>query len=101
MRYYTQLVYVTPGQEARFHEFENHVLPLMARYGGRLLLRWRRTEGCVIASDLGDPYEVHLVAFPSEADFERYLNDDIRRSFAHLKDASVDRVMLVEGTLRL
>ena len=98
MRYYTQLVFVKPGQEERFHEFEDHVLPLLDLYGGRLLLRWRRTEGCVIGSDAGeDPYEVHLVTFPTRTDFEAYSNDDARRSYLYLKDASVERVILVEG----
>ena len=39
MIYLTQLVYVRPGEEETFREFEDAVLPLLAKYGGELLLR--------------------------------------------------------------
>ena len=74
MRYYTQLVFLRPGKEAAFHEFEDHVLPLLATYGGQLLLRWRHAPGVVIETAVGDPYEVHLVAFPTAEDFRNYAN---------------------------
>ena len=99
MRYYTQLVFLRPGKEAAFHEFEDHVLPLMAIYGGQLLLRWRHAPGVVIETAVGDPYEVHLVAFPTAEDFRNYANDDARQSFLHLKDSAVERVLLIEGVL--
>ena len=99
MRYYTQLVFVRPGKEEAFHEFEDHVLPLLAMYGGQLLLRWRYTPGVVIDTTVGDPYEVHLVAFPTADDFRRYASDDTRTTYLHLKDSAVERVMLIEGVL--
>jgi len=99
MRYYTQLVFVRPGKEEAFHEFEDHVLPLLAMYGGQLLLRWRYTPGVVIDTTVGDPYEVHLVAFPTADDFRRYASDNTRTTYLHLKDTAVERVMLIEGVL--
>ena len=97
MLYYTQLIFLKPGRADVFHRFEDHVLPLLEQYNGRMLLRWRRTPDCVIESAVGDPYEVHLVAFATAADFANYVNDGTRTSFLHLKDESVERVLLIEG----
>ena len=41
MSYLTQLIYVREGHEATFSEFEDIVLPLLARHRGELLLRLR------------------------------------------------------------
>jgi antibiotic biosynthesis monooxygenase (ABM) superfamily enzyme len=97
MRYYTQLIFLKPGQADVFHRFEEHVLPLLEKYNGRMLLRWRRTQEGVIETAVGDPYEVHLVAFASVDDFTGYVNDDTRKSWLHLKDAAVERILLIEG----
>jgi len=97
MLYYTQLVFLKQDQAEMFHEFEDRVLPLLAAYGGQLLLRWRRTHGTVVQTAVGDPYEVHLIAFPTAEDFRNYVNDETRKSFLHLKDGSVERVLLIEG----
>ena len=99
MRYYTQLVFVRPGWEDAFHEFEDHVLPLLAKYGGQLLLRWRHTPGVAIDSAVGNPYEIHLVTFPTADDFRKYAGDDTRTNYLHLKNDAVERVMLIEGRL--
>ena len=99
MRYYTQLVFVRPGREEDFHEFEDHVLPLLTKYSGQLLLRWRYTPGTVIATAVGNPYEIHLVAFPTADHFRRYASDDTRTTYLHLKNSAVERVMLIEGGL--
>ena len=48
---------------------------------------------------MGDPYEVHVVAFPTADDFRRYANDETRTTYLHLKDSAVERVMLIEGGL--
>jgi hypothetical protein len=40
---------------------------------------------------------VHLIAFPTAEDFRNYVNDETRKSFLHLEDRSVERVLLIEG----
>jgi hypothetical protein len=97
MLYYTQVIFVKPGQEAVFEQFEAHVLPLLEQYRGELLLRWRQTADGVIHSSMGAPYEVHLVTFPTVDDFKAYAQDRTRQSFLHLKDSSVEKVLLIEG----
>lgn len=86
----TQLLFVKEGMEETFQTFEDGVLPLLARYGGRLLFRARLA---VLHSELGSPYELHVVEFPSEAQFEAFAADEDRRRLLALKDASVERVL--------
>ncbi len=98
MLYYTQLIYIKKGKEDLFHTFEDHVLPLLVKYNGKLLYRVRPASESIVATEVGEPYEVHLVSFPSKADFAAYAGDKERQGYLHLKDSSVARVLLVEGT---
>ena len=95
MLYITQLIYIKQDAEATFHEFEQHAIPLIAHYGGELLLRTRGGEK--IAGTMDQPYEIHLVSFPSAEHFERFKNDDNRQAFLHLKEESVRASLLAVG----
>lgn len=96
MIYLTQLIYVKPGQESVFDEFEQIAIPIVNKYNGKMLLRTRIEN--VIDSFIGKPYEIHLVAFESEDDFQNFLKDDERARVLHLKDQSVDKVVLYKGS---
>jgi uncharacterized protein (DUF1330 family) len=85
----TQLVYVHPGEEAVFDQFEAVALPLIAKHGGELLLRLRPTPETVVAGSIDVPYEIHLVRFPSDEAFSRFAADEERRNVLHLKEAAV------------
>ncbi|WP_128546974.1 DUF1330 domain-containing protein [Larkinella soli] len=98
MLYYTQLIFVKAGQEAAFHAFEDQVLPLLERHQGELILRLRSPASSVLATTVGHPYEVHLVSFPDREQFEAYRDDPERLQYMALKDESVGRVLLIEGT---
>jgi len=95
MLYITQLIYIHEGREATFHEFERLAIPLISVYGGELLLRTRGGEK--IDGSMHQPYEIHLVSFPSPAHFERFKKDDSRKAFLHLKEESVSVSMQVFG----
>jgi hypothetical protein len=41
MIYITQLIYIIPGQEAVFEQFEQVAIPLIAKYNGNYLFRLR------------------------------------------------------------
>lgn len=97
MLYLTQLIFLKPGGEAAFDEFEAHAIPIIARYGGVLMLRIRPTAETVIEAAGEAPYEVHVVSFPSAEAFENFKNDKERKDFLHLKEASVREMLLVEG----
>ncbi|HWD89504.1 MAG TPA: hypothetical protein VG367_15340 [Mucilaginibacter sp.] len=99
MLYYTQVIFIKEGQEDPFNLFESHVLPLLERHNGTLLYRVRPTDDCVIETNLGKPYELHLVSFPSREDFEGYAKDNDRLKHMHLKEASIKKAMLIEGKL--
>ncbi len=44
------------------------------------------------------PYEIHLVEFDAESDFENFKRDEERKNFLHLKEQSVQTILLVKGT---
>ncbi len=97
MIYLTQFIYIDPGKEETFHQFEDLALALLEKYQGKLLLRVRPSQEQFIAGELEIPYEIHLVSFAAEADFDAFKKDKERERFLHLKDASVSRILLIQG----
>jgi uncharacterized protein (DUF1330 family) len=98
MIYLTQIVYVVPGQEDVFHQFEDVAIPLIAKHGGQLVLRLRPNAESVVASAGEVPYEVHVVCFENEDDLARFARDDERQRFLHLKNKSIRSSLLIKGT---
>ena len=94
----TQLIYIKEGQEEVFHQFEDIAIPAILKYNGRLMIRVRPDKHSFIENNIGRPYEIHLVEFDSEQDFENFTNDEERKKFLHLKDKSVESVLLIKGT---
>lgn len=84
-----------PGQEQVFDEFERMAIPIIDKYNGRLLLRTRPGE--IVEANIDVPYEIHLVQFDSEPDFERFKRDESRKAFLHLKEQSVREMLLIKG----
>ena len=97
MIYITQLVYVKPGQEKVFDEFEAVAIPLIARYRGQLLFRIRPDAAAFIEGETTPPYEIHLVTFPAEEDLVAFGRDPERAAFVHLKEAAVEKIVLIKG----
>ncbi len=97
MIFLTQLVYVKEGREEVFHQFEDIAIPAILKYNGRLLLRVRPDEAAFIESNIDRPYEIHLVEFDSEQDFQNFSKDEDRKKFLHLKEQSVRSVLLIKG----
>jgi len=97
MIYLTQLIYLKPGKEKEFDAFEAIAIPLIARYNGQLLLRVRPDPSAMIEAAAAPPYEIHLVSFPTEKDFEDFAKDPARAAALHLKEVSVERIVLIKG----
>ena len=97
MIYLTQLIYIKEGQENVFHQFEEIAIPAILKYNGRLLLRVRPDNTSVIESNIEKPYEIHLVEFDTEQDFENFKQDEERKKFLHLKEQSVRSTLLIKG----
>ncbi len=86
---YNAIDYIREGQENVFHQFEDMAIPTILKYNGRLLLRMRPDENAFIEYCMDKPYEIHLVEFDSEQDFENFKQDEERKKFLHLKEQSV------------
>jgi len=97
MLYITQLVYIKEGQEKIFDEFEAVAIPTISKYNGKLLLRVRPGENDFIEHHIDKPYEIHLVEFAAEQDFQNFMKDEERKRFLHLKEQSIKSVVLIKG----
>jgi hypothetical protein len=97
MIYITQLIFVKEGKEAIFHEFEDNVLPLIEKFNGQLLYRVRPDDSAYVVATGEKPYEIHFVTFESESDLQDYMKDDGRLKFIHLKNESVQSMLLAKG----
>jgi hypothetical protein len=95
MIYITQLIYIKEGQEAAFYQFEQVALPLIAKYNGNLMLRVQPTK---LEGSMETPFEIHLVSFETEEDFLRFMQDEERKKFLHLKEQVIRSVVLLRGT---
>ena len=98
MIYITQLIYIRAGQEEVFHQFEEVAIPTILKYNGRLLLRIRPHDNSFIEYSVEKPYEIHLVEFDNEQDFENFKQDNDRIKYLHLKEQSVKASILYLGT---
>jgi uncharacterized protein (DUF1330 family) len=94
----TQLIYIIEGQEQVFDEFESIAIPTILKYNGRLLFRIRPKENNFIESHIDKPYEIHLVEFETEQDFDNFKQDEERKKFLHLKEQSIKTSILIQGT---
>ena len=97
MIFFTQLIYLIEGQEQVFDQFENIAIPAILKYNGRLLLRVRPTENTFIENNIDKPYEIHLVEFETQQDFDNFIQDEERKKFLHLKDQSIKASILIQG----
>lgn len=98
MIHITQLIYIIPGQERIFHEFEDVAIPIISKYNGRLLLRVRPEDNGFIEHSIDKPYEIHLVEFDTEQDFNNFMKDEERNKVLHLKVQSIKASVLYKGT---
>jgi uncharacterized protein (DUF1330 family) len=96
--YIAQLIYIISGQEEVFDQFEQVAIPLIAKYNGKLLFRLRPEANTYIGESAEKPYEIHLVEFSSEQDFEDFKRDEARKKFLHLKEQSIRASIMFIGT---
>ena len=97
MIYITQLIYVNGGQEGVFHEFESYAIPIIKKYDGELMLRIRPDAKNFIETSVEQPYEIHIVRFNSQQDFDNFLNDEERAKYLGLKVQSIRESFLIKG----
>jgi hypothetical protein len=83
------VVDLEPDAVAPFSAYERHVLPLLARHGGRLDRRVRTADGRT---------EIHLLSFADRAGYDAYLADPDRAAAGRLLDSLDVRRRLLEVT---
>jgi uncharacterized protein (DUF1330 family) len=98
MIFITQLIYIVKGQAEVFEQFESIAIPIISKYNGKLMLRIRPQPDSIIEANTEIPYEIHLVTFKSENDFENFKHDEQRKQFLHLKEKSIRSAILIQGT---
>ena len=72
-------LWISKGRETEFEAYESKVSRIMARYGG-VIERAIRTSGTSEGPD--EPFEVHVLKFPSRDLYDAYLDDAERRSLS-------------------
>ena len=97
MIHITQLIYVKEGKEEIFQKFEEMAIPTIIKYNGRLTLRIRPQENSIIENNIEVPYEIHLVEFNTQEDFDNFKMDEERKRFLHLKEQSIKSAILIQG----
>jgi uncharacterized protein (DUF1330 family) len=80
-----------------FDEFEVVAIPIISKYNGKMLLRVRPADEDFIEASIEHPYEIHLTEFESEADLQKFMQDEERKKFLHLKEASIQAAILYKG----
>jgi uncharacterized protein (DUF1330 family) len=96
MIYITQLIYIHEGKGGVLDQFEAVAIPLIYKYKGILVFRCRPAKEAFIESK-DQPYEIHLVSFPSEDEFEAFKKDEERKQFLHLKEEAIKAVLMIKG----
>jgi hypothetical protein len=61
------------------------------------LLRVRPGADSFIESTIEQPYEIHLVEFDAQDDFNNFMRDEERKQFLHLKEQSIQSAWLIKG----
>jgi uncharacterized protein (DUF1330 family) len=88
------LLFIHPGREAEFEQFEAAAESIMQRYGGRI----ERRIGFPASADPNQPHEVHLVTFPDEQSFERYRIDTDLQALAELRARAIRQTTVWIGS---
>jgi hypothetical protein len=89
-------LWIHRGLETEFEEYERKVSRIMIRYGGAME-RVIRTSG--VSDDRSDePFEVHVLRFPSRDLYEAYRDDAERRSLSGERDGIITNTDIFVGT---
>ena len=87
-------LFIHPGQEVEFRQFETQAVRVMKKYGGRIENVIRPTASVPSGSS---PHEIHIVSFPSMEQFEAYRGDAELAKLAPLRQSAIARTEIVIG----
>jgi uncharacterized protein (DUF1330 family) len=87
----TAILWANPGQEKLLVEYEDAVLQLIPKHGGRVIERVR-------AEQPGDgPYEVQIIELPSDEALADYMVDPARVALADVHKKAIARTEVLRG----
>jgi uncharacterized protein (DUF1330 family) len=86
-------LFIRPGREVAFREFEIEAARVMQRYGGRIdrVIRASRQEKTLL------PHEIHILSFPSLERFEAYREDQHLAKLESLRQSAIARTEVTMG----
>lgn len=87
------LLWAHPGAEAALAAYEDKVLRFVPDHAGRVVQRARGSGG------EGQPAEIQLLEFPSDAALDSYLRDPRRTALAADRDQAVARTDIIDVEL--
>jgi antibiotic biosynthesis monooxygenase (ABM) superfamily enzyme len=73
-------LWIRKGLETEFEAYERKAAHIMARYGGVIERAIRTSKTLEEGSE--EPFEIHVIRFPSRDLYDAYLNDADRRSLS-------------------
>ena len=87
-------LFIHPGQEGPFRQFEAHAAQIMRTYGGRV----ERVIRPLVAVHGGAlPHEIHIATFPSLERFEAYRGDGRLAELAPLRQSAIAKTEIAIG----
>ena len=88
-------LWIHRGLETEFEAYERKVSRIMARYGGVIERAIRTVRASDDRSD--EPFEVHVLKFPSRDRYDAYLDDAERRSLSGERAGAIAKADVLVG----
>jgi uncharacterized protein (DUF1330 family) len=88
-------LWIRRGLETEFEAYETKMSRIMARYGG-VIERAIRPSGAPKGPD--EPFEVHVIKFPSRELYDAYVDDAERRSLSGERAGIITNSDILVGT---
>jgi antibiotic biosynthesis monooxygenase (ABM) superfamily enzyme len=89
-------LWIHEGHETEFEAYESKVARIMARYGGVIERAIRTSKAPDNGSD--QPFEAHVLKFPSRELYDAYLDDAERRSLSGERAGIITNSDILVGT---
>ena len=89
-------LWIHQGREAEFEAYERKVVRIMARYGGVIEHAIRTSRASHVEAN--EPFEVHVLRFPSHDLYNAYRNDAERRSLSGERAGIITNTNTLVGT---
>lgn len=89
------LLWACEGREDAARDYEDLVLTLLPDHGGRVIQRARAAG----QNGVGEPTEVQILRFPSQAALDGFMADSRRTALAAERDAAISRTEVLRVNL--